>query len=368
MIIKCKDIENYMNEFAPINLAEDWDNVGLLIGSSNSEVKRALVCLDVTSEVADEAIEQNIDIIISHHPFIFKGLKRINPDDSKGKVIYKLIKNNIHVYSSHTNLDVTGGGVNDLLAKTLGLENIGNLTNYKADKLFKVVVFVPEGYVEIVRKAMCEAGAGFIGKYSDCSFFTKGTGTYKPLEGTKPFKGSIGELEYAEEYRIESIVPEKLLSKVVDSMLKVHPYEEAAYDIYPLELKGNAYGMGKIGYLKSPQTIEDFISSVKTNLNICTVRLIGKPKESINKVAVFCGSFDENYSGVIREGADILLTGDVKYHAALDISEMGLCALDAGHFSTEKIIVPALAQALSDRFKSLTILCSSVESDPIKSY
>jgi dinuclear metal center YbgI/SA1388 family protein len=368
MSAKCGDIAKYIEEFAPPDLAEEWDNVGLLLGSMNSDVKRIMVCLDVTSKVVEEAIEKEVDLIVSHHPIIFKGIKRIIEDEPKGRLIFSLIKNGISVYSAHTNYDVAEGGLNDLLAEVLGLKNVTNLNSYKNENLYKIVVYVPEGFVDTVRNAMNSAGAGWIGKYSDCFFTVKGVGTFKPLENTTPYIGTTGKLEKVDEYRLETVAPQKFLRNVVDSMIKSHPYEEVAYDIYPLQLKGKEYGLGKVGYLDQPVNLQDFAELVKQRLNVDTVRIIGNVRQGIRKVAVFCGSFDESWSGIIRENADILITGDIKYHAALDIHEMGLCVMDAGHYNTEKIMVSRMKKMLTEKFDDIDVVGNNMEQDPYKTY
>jgi len=366
LAVKCKDIAKLIESQAPVKLSEEWDNVGLLLGSLENEVKRIMVCMDVTTKIADEAAAKGVDLIVSHHPLIFRGMKRINEDDPKGKVIYKLIRNNINVYCAHTNFDVADGGLNDRLAEIIDLKDVKNLRCYKQEKLYKVVVFVPEDKVDDVRDAMCSAGAGWIGNYSDCSFMAGGIGTFRPLDGTNPYIGAKGKLEKVNEYRLETIVPESLLKKVVEAMIKAHPYEEVAYDIYLTELKGMEYGMGKVGYLEQPLKLEEFIDMVKEKLKVSTVRVIGPSPDTVSKVGVFCGSFDEDYSGILKEKTDVLLTGDIKYHTAVDMTEMGLCVVDAGHFNTEKIFVPAVMKLFKDTFRDIDVIASQVESDPFK--
>lgn len=368
MGVRCSEITKYIEEFAPAHLAEDWDNVGLLLGNYENEIKRVMVCLDITSKIAEDAVKKQVDLIVSHHPLIFKGFKRINENDPKGKIIYKLIKNDINIYCAHTNFDVAEGGMNNLLAGLLELKQVRNLKSYKTEKLYKVVVFVPEESVDRVRDSMSSAGAGWIGNYSDCSFMVKGIGTFRPLKNTNPYIGKQGNLEKVDEFRLETIVPQKNLSRVIGSMIDAHPYEEVAYDIYPLQLKGKEYGLGKVGMLDTPVTFDDFIRMVKSRLDIKNVRVIGSVDNNISKVAVFCGSFDESWADVIREGADILVTGDIKYHTALDIIEMGLCVIDAGHFNTEKIMVSRMAGILKERFSKIEVISNDLEEDPFKIY
>lgn len=366
MGIKCKEVINFLEKMAPASLAEDWDNVGLLVGSPGKEIGRIMTCLDVTSSVVEEAIQKKADLIVSHHPLIFKGLKRINEDDPKGSIIYKLVKNDIAVYSSHTNMDMAEEGLNFYLATLLGLSDIKGLNTYKCNDLYKLVVFVPENSIDQVRDAICGSGAGWIGNYSDCSFAASGTGTFRPLEGTNPYIGTKGNLEKVNEYRLETIVPQINLNRVLDAMLKAHPYEEVAYDLYKLEQPSKSYSLGNTGTLGAPQTLEEFISTVKNKLGIKSVRLIGKA-DRIKQVAVFCGSFDESFIRDFRKsGADVLVTGDIKYHIAMDMADMGLCVIDAGHFATERIFVPWLAEKLSKEFQELDIICNTVETDPIK--
>ncbi|HOV26737.1 MAG TPA: Nif3-like dinuclear metal center hexameric protein [Pseudobacteroides sp.] len=365
MSIICKDIMNYLEEIAPPHLCEDWDNIGLMIGSKNKKVDKILICLDITKQVVKEAIEQKADMIISHHPFLFKGIKRINPEDPKGELIYNLIREDICVYSAHTNLDFAESGLNYTLAKTLGLKDIKNLRIHKKEKLYKIVVFVPCEYGDKVTNAMTAAGAGWIGNYSDCSFTLEGTGAFRPLEGSNPFIGDTNKLEKVSEYRVETIVREELLGKVVESMLKAHPYEEPAYDIYALVQGGKEYGYGKTGELDKALSLDEFTALVKSSLNLQSLRIIGDRSDRIKKVGVFCGSFDGNVIPSLNK-LDILVTGDIKYHTALDIAELGLCVIDAGHFGTERIIVNELNRLLKDKFSNLTIVPSKVEKDPIK--
>ncbi|MCX7921611.1 MAG: Nif3-like dinuclear metal center hexameric protein [Clostridia bacterium] len=366
MGVKCSEIIMVLEEFAPVFLAEDWDNVGLLLGNRESEINKVMLCLDVTSRVVDEAIKQKVDLIISHHPLIFKSIKRVTCDDVLGRNIYKLIQNNIGVYCAHTNLDVTTDGVNEHLARTLGLSDVKNLNTYKAEKLYKIVVFVPEESVDNVREAMCKAGAGWIGNYSDCTFKVKGIGTFRPLEGTNPYIGTKGSLEEVSEYKLETIVPQKGLQRVIDCMMEAHPYEEVAYDVYPMAIDGKQYGMGKIGVLEEPQTLESFIAVLKEKLGTNYVRVIGGTEHNVKKVAVFCGSFDGNLSGVLKGKADVLVTGDIKYHTAQDILEMGICVIDAGHFNTEIIILEKIKELLNGKLSDLEVISNNVEYDPIK--
>ena len=364
MGVKCKDIANYIESIAPSRLAEEWDNVGLMVGDAGREIDRVLTCLDVTSEVVEEAIGMKAQLILSHHPFIFKGLKSIDEGDVKGRLVHRIIRNDLCVYSAHTNLDFAEGGINDYLAGLLDLEEVKNLKEHLSDKLYKVVVFVPEESLDAVRDAMSGSGAGWIGRYSDCSFAAKGTGTFKPLEGTNPYIGSTGKLEKVQEYRLETVVSQWNLHKTVDAIIKVHPYEEVAYDVYPLEIEGKQYGYGKVGTLKSPMELEDFIGLVKRKLGVSSVRLIGKPHGEINNVAVFGGSFDESLIKTVKRKADILVTGDIKYHTALDMTELDMCVVDAGHYGTEHVMAQRLAELIGNAFPQIEAKAAKGSKDP----
>ncbi len=364
MTVKCGDIIEYLQELAPLHLAEDWDNVGLIVGSRHKEVKRVMLCLDATLKVVEEAVECKADMIISHHPLIFRGLKKLNDDSIVGKRIIKLVQNNISIYSAHTNLDTCECGVNQKLAEALGLQNIRNLNTYNEDKVYKLVVFVPFSHVDAVRDAITGEGGGWTGNYSDCTFMTPGIGTFRPLEGTNPFIGSQGKLEKVDEYRLETVVPERKLKKVIDAMLKAHPYEEVAYDIYPLQISGEAFSIGKIGDVDKQVNLNEFVEIVKEKLDVRHVRVIGDYEGVIERVAVFCGSFDRDWVNLNSREFDILVTGDVKYHDALDIVESGRCVIDAGHFATERIILPVLKDMLSEKFENVEFILSNKLEDP----
>ncbi len=349
-MIKCSAITNILEELAPLKLAESWDNVGLLLGDSTQDIHNIMITLDITPHVVQEAIKTKTDLIIAHHPIIFKPVNRVVEDKSIGTLIRKLIKNDICVYASHTNLDIAWGGLNDILVSKIGLEKIGVLDVLHTKKLKKVVVFIPKGYENKVRDAMTKAGAGWIGNYSDCTYMTEGIGTFKPREGTHPFLGSKGILEKAQEYRLETIVPEDKVRDVVEAMIASHPYEEVAYDIVPLEVKGEVLGLGRIGMLKNKVAFLDFINKVKAVLGIQHVRYVGDENNTISKVAISTGSGGTLISNCIQQNVDTFITGELKYHEAQFAQEAGLNVIIAGHFETEKIIVELLTDYLNKNF------------------
>ncbi|SMC94211.1 Nif3-like dinuclear metal center hexameric protein [Sporomusa malonica] len=347
MPIKCSDIIKKLEQLAPKHLAEDWDNVGLLLGSPNQVIHKIMVTLDVDQEVVSESIAAGADLIIAHHPMIFKGITNIRTDSPYGSMISSLIKADIAVYAAHTNLDSAPGGVNDVLAQKFNLKDVKPLTTVYQEQLHKLIVFVPGTHVEQVRSAMTEAGAGHIGNYSHCTFLTQGTGTFLPLPNTKPFIGEQGKMEYVDECRLETVLPARLRSSIISAMLAAHPYEEVAYDEYLLLNEGSAYGLGRVGHLSSPLCLDDFISQVKIALNINSLKVAATVNTLIRRAAVCGGSGAGLIKNAIQAGADVLVTGDVKYHEAQQAVAEGLAIVDAGHFATEQPVVECIADYLN---------------------
>ena len=352
-----KDIIGFLEEKAPLFLQEAYDNSGLQWGNPELDVKKVLVCLDFTERSLEAAAKENAELIISHPPPLFKPLRSINTASGIGALIAECIKKDICVYAMHTNYDTAKNGLNYHLAKTLKLEQISALKTHYREALYKIVVFVPEDSLSVVRNAMYEAGAGWIGKYSDCGFFLKGNGTFKPLEGTNPYIGQKGKLEIVDEYRLETVVPENLLNSVIQSMIKAHPYEEVAYDVYRLENGGYEYSLGAVGKLAKSMEPDEFISHVKEKLKVPNVRIIGSiDGKPINSVAVFCGSFDGDIKPLVQKNVDALVTGDLKYHDAQQLKQSGILTVDAGHYHTEKLFVKAISDMLKSSFKDVIII------------
>lgn len=355
----------FMEEWAPKELAYDWDNVGLQIGSYNQKVQKIMVTLDVLESVVDEAIEKDVDLIIAHHPLLFKPLKNINIDSPQGRTIKKIMAHNITVYAAHTNLDVATGGVNDMLSDSLGIESVSPLITTVKQRLFKIVVYVPRSHSDAIRNALSDSGAGFIGNYSHCTFQAGGEGTFKPLEGTNPYIGSTNKLEFVEELRIETIVPEEKLTKVIHSMIEAHPYEEPAYDIYPLKNEGNSLGIGRIGKANKEMTLGKFCEHVKESLDLKHLRVIGDMTKTVRKVAVLGGSGEKYIHAAKQKGADVYITGDMTFHMAQDAKELGLAVIDAGHY-IEKVMKQATASYLKERLTESDVetIVSETNTDP----
>jgi len=353
--------------FAPKSLAVEGDKIGLMVGTLNKPVKKVMIALDVLEEVIDEAIREEVDLIIAHHPLIFRPLKQVNTDTAAGRIIEKSIKHNITIYAAHTNLDIANGGVNDLMAEALGLKECEILSETERVKLKKLVVFVPKAEADHVRSAMAESGAGHIGNYSHCTFNSEGVGTFLPLEGADPFIGKQGELESVEEVKIETIVPENLQNKVIRAMLQAHPYEEPAYDIYPLDNRGEAFGLGRIGYLEEEMTLGEFAEHVKQAFDVKGARVVGALHTKVKKVAVLGGDGNKYMSAARFKGADVFVTGDVYYHVAHDAMMDGLNIVDPGH-NVEKIMKEGvkkwLEASLSKKKYDTEVIVSKVNTDP----
>lgn len=368
MPVKCQTILKWLEEWAPRFLAEKGDQVGLLVGNPYTEIKKVLVTLEVTEEVITEAIREKVQLIISHHPPFHTPLPHLRFDLYPGSLLSRLIQNDIHLFVAHTNLDTVTDGVSDILVRRLGLLDVEILYQTYEEKLYKVVVFVPQGYEDAVRQAMCAVGAGWIGKYAECTFQTEGMGTFRALPGADPFLGKIGELEKVCEYRLETVVPEAKLEQVLGEMIKSHPYEEVAYDVYLLQNKGRCYGLGRIGKLAETRPLGVFAEGVKELLGVKGIRLVGNLEKKVSKVALCGGSAMMLLPKAVDANADVYLTGDVKHHEALEALERGIAVIDAGHHGTERVIVPVLAEYLWKKAEKeqqgLEVLVSQVNTDP----
>ncbi len=366
MLAKVKDIMAAMEEIAPERLAESWDKPGLAVGDPEREVRKVLVALDVIEPVIEEAKRIGADMIVTHHPMLlFRKVESITADTALGRRIFALIENGIAAFSSHTNLDVAQGGTNDVLAELAGLEDIEILEETWAEDLKKIVVYVPVGYEETVREAMCAAGAGHIGAYSHCTFGVKGTGTFLPLDGTKPFLGEQGKLEKTEETRLETILPAGKLGAVVQAMLAAHPYEEPAYDVYAVERKGGREGIGRIGNLPEAVPFVEFAEQLRERLGLDRIRLVGNGQKMVRRVGLCTGSGVEFLTAAAKQGADAYLTGDIKYHEAQKAVGMDICVADVTHYASEVLIVPVLREKIAAAAEKngweLEVVCSEVD-------
>lgn len=346
-MITVATVRRWLGELAPEKWAEDWDNVGLMVGQLNWPVKKIALALDPEPEVVSQAVEEGADLLLTHHPLIFKPLTRIELDRGVGEVLGKAIAGNLAIYSLHTNLDLAPGGIAEFLAAKLGLENLTPACLRGREQLYKLVTFVPADFKEAVRSAMAEQGAGWIGNYSDTSFSTPGSGTFRPQEGTNPFVGEQGELAQVQEERLETIVAERSWSAVREAMLKAHPYEEVAYDLYPLaEPKGRALAFATIGTLPKAVSLEMWAGQVAEILGT-KVQFAGDPGKAVRKIAVIPGSGGSLWQGVTS--ADCLVTGEIGYHQLLALKQAGKTAVQVGHDGSEACFVELIQEFLAPR-------------------
>lgn len=362
-----KEISQLLEAWAPKELAWERDNVGLQIGNEKKQVKKILLCLDCSMRVVEEAKKKNIDLIISHHPLLFHPLKSIRKQTRSGAMVLALAQNDIAVYSAHTNLDFTANGVSAALAEKLGIRNISVLASQKESQK-KIVVFVPHEYVDNVMQAMANAGAGVIGNYEYCSFQLGGTGTFRGTQRANPFVGKAGTLEKVNETRLEMLVPDWNVQRVIQAMKTAHPYEEVAYDVYPLSNTSTQFGMGVIGELERACSTSSFLRTIKKKLNASVVRCSANPPATIKRVAVCGGSGSELLPVAIQHNADAFVTADVKYHT-FEEAENVIALIDAGHYETEYPILNKLASYLRDAFgtrkQNIDVFISRQQQNPV---
>ena len=368
MQMKIKDIAERIEKIVPLKLAQDWDNVGLLVGDAQKSVKRILLAIDITSDVIAEAKRLKTGLIISYHPVIWDGLKKVTTDES-ADIVYSLIRSDISVFSIHTALDVAVGGVNDGLAEIVGLRNaepIGDYVENPAGDSYKLVVFIPVESVSGVSNAVFAAGAGAIGNYSDCSFQVKGTGTFLPLEGAKPAIGKKGKLEKVPEVRFEAIVPAAKLDSVIAAMKDAHPYETPAFDIIKLYNDRGKFGLGRIGKLDKPTQLSQIIKRIKRHTGAKAIGIVGKENRLVKTAAVCAGSCGKIINSVIAAKCDLYLTGELKHHQALAAQEANLTCICLSHTVSERFILKKFARRLQKQMKQITIRISKKDADPFK--
>ncbi|WP_059102645.1 Nif3-like dinuclear metal center hexameric protein [Shouchella shacheensis] len=346
--VQAQTLIQQFEQFSPKSYAVEGDKNGLMVGTLNKSVKRVMIALDVLEATMEEAVDKKVDLIIAHHPLLFRPLKQVNLDTAHGRIISMAIKHDITIYAAHTNLDVTKGGVNDLLAEALELKETEVLAPLHEEGVQKLVSFVPETEAAQVREALGQAGAGFIGEYSHCSFQSAGTGTFRPTDAANPFIGEAGVQEFVNEVKIETIVRASESKKVIAALQKAHPYEEPAYDLYPLDNEGEAFGLGRVGTIADSHTLETFAEKVKEQLGLEGVRVVGDLKKNVRKVAVLGGDGNKYMNQALRKGADVLVTGDVYYHVAHDAQMDGLSIIDAGHH-----IEQIMKRGVSDRLNAV---------------
>ncbi|MEI6753191.1 MAG: Nif3-like dinuclear metal center hexameric protein [Paludibacter sp.] len=352
-----------IEEVAPLALQESYDNAGLLVGDSQMEVSSVLVCIDVTEFVIDEAIQKKCNLIISHHPLIFSGLKRITGQNEIQRCVSKALKNDIAIYAAHTNLDNVLSGVSGKMAEKIGLKNIRILQPLEG-KLLKLVTYVTKIHSFAVRDALFEAGAGQIGNYDSCSFNAEGFGTFRANKQANPYVGKIDELHSESETRIEVIVPDYLKSKIVNSLLKSHPYEEPAFDLIPLNNKWNTVGAGILGELEVAEEALTFLNRLKIIFNVPSIRHTKVTDKKIKLVALCGGSGSSFIPDAIMAGADLYITGDIKYHEFFDAQNRILIA-DIGHFESEQFTKDIFYEIITKKMPTFAVQISESKTNPI---
>lgn len=361
--MKLSKIIASIEQFAPPALQESYDNAGLIVGKASMEVKKAIISFDVTEEVIAEAKEQGANLIISHHPIVFSGIKKLNGKNYVERCVLEAVKNDIALYAAHTNLDNVLAGTNGILANKLGLKKLKVLQKQK-DTLCKLIIFVPTTHIKEVQQAIFDAGAGHIGQYDQCSFSTNGTGTFRALEGANPFVGKIDEQHQENEVRLESIFPSHLQGKVVSAMLQTHPYEEVAYDIYPLSNQSDSTGSGIIAELEEPEEEMHFLQRLKELTAAKCIRHTKPLNKPIRKVALCGGSGAFLIRTAKAAKADIYITGDVKYHEFFDAEDKMIIA-DIGHYESEQFTCELLMTLVKENFPTFAVQISENKTNPI---
>jgi dinuclear metal center YbgI/SA1388 family protein len=362
-MLKIQDIIFEIEAWAPPAIAWDRDNVGLQIGNPEEAVTGVLAALEVTPDVIQEAMQKKCNLMITHHPLIFNPLKNLTNNTFTGKLALSIAQNKLNLYSAHTNLDFTQGGVNFVLGKKLALQDVGFLYQ-EPGSMKKISVFVPPDYVNTVTDAMTKAGAGIIGNYEACSFQIKGTGTFRPLSGSQPFSGEVGKLQHEDEIRIEMVSPAWKIKAVLSAMTDAHPYDEVAYDVYPNEAIDPMYGAGIIGSLQEKMSVEDFITHVKKSIAIPAVRWSRGRSDFIKRVAICGGSGSELLRIAIQKNADAFVTADIKYHVFHEARGI-IHLIDAGHYETEHHIVEAIVNRLQEKFRDINCYRTASITNPI---
>lgn len=361
--IKIKDIILELEKFAPLNYQEDYDNAGLITGEKQENCNGVLLTIDTTEKVVDEAIEKDANLIVSHHPIVFSGLKKITGRNYIERTIIKAIKNNIAIYAAHTNMDNIYQGVNAKISDKIGLINRSILSPIVGN-LKKLVTFIPKEHEDKVSEAVFSAGAGHIGNYDSCAYKLYGKGSFRASDTANPFVGNKGEIHYEEEIRFETIFPAHLQNSVIKALLKAHPYEEVAYDIYQLDNEHHQSGAGMIGELENEVEEKEFLNKLKETFKVSTIRHTSFLNKKIKKVALCGGSGSFLLKTAIRQKADIFISGDFKYHQFFD-AENKILVADVGHFESEQYTKDLFFDILTKKFPNFAFHFSEVKTNPV---
>ena len=363
MYATVQDILTLVEKQAPAVLAASWDQVGLQLGSPRQPVQRLLVALEPTCAVIQEAVAVGAQLLLTHHPLLFQPVQQLNPDNPQHRPIALAIRHDLAVAAAHTNLDAAADGLNAYLAQLLGLADSKPLTRTYTEPLLKLTVFVPVGYEDRVRQAVCQAGAGMIGNYSHCTFQVRGQGTYLPMAGAHPWQGTVAVLHRAAEVRLEVILPEGLVPTALANLKAVHPYEEVAYDLYPLANGGISYGFGRIGAWPRPRPFGEVVAELKRLFHLERLKITGRPRPQVQRLAVCGGSGGDLIPQAWQQGADLYLTGDVRYHQAVPFAREEMAIIDLGHYATEVLFIPEWGRRLQAYLQAANLTVAVMVAD-----
>jgi dinuclear metal center YbgI/SA1388 family protein len=358
------DLANWLDQFAPRSLAESWDNTGLLLGDRAAPADRVMTCLTVTPDSASEAIAEQAQLIVSHHPILFRAVQRLTADDPQGRMLLDLARAGVAVYSAHTAFDSAAGGINAEIARRLELQQVAPLRPATSPPRAKLVTFVPVPDLDRVSQALFAAGAGQIGEYRECSFRVSGTGTFRGSEASHPTIGQSGRHEQVAEWRLEVVCPQSRVPDIVAALRAAHSYEEPAYDIYPLQAEATASGAGRYGVRSAAIALREFAARVRQALGGRSVEVVGIPDRMVTRVAIACGAGAEFLADARRLDCEVLITGEARFHAMLEAEALGVALVLAGHYATERLGIEMLATRLSGQFPALRVWPSQREHDP----
>ena len=361
--MKLKELCSYLDSAVPLSFQEGYDNSGLQLGLPDKEISSALLTVDVTEEVLDEAAYAGCDIIVSHHPVIFACLKRLSGQSLAERILLKAIRLDIAIYSSHTNLDVINNGVSRKMAEKMDLMNVKVLSPLR-NRLLKLVTYVPDNHLDKVKEAIFEAGAGLTGGYDNCGFSSQGTGSFRGSESTNPFVGEKGKVHFEKETRFETVLYSHLKDKVVNALLEAHPYEEPAYDIYLLENENIEAGMGCTGELSEAMEEGEFLKFISELFTAKSLRYSGLTGKKIKKVALCGGSGGFLLNDALYAGADAFVTAEIKYHSYFETGKKMLLA-DIGHYESEKFSAEILYDLIIKKFPKSALRFSEINTNPI---
>ncbi|MCB0480544.1 MAG: Nif3-like dinuclear metal center hexameric protein [Flavobacteriales bacterium] len=360
------EITATLENWAPLSLQEPYDNAGLICGDPNWVAKKAIISIDITEDVVEEAIQMGANLIVAHHPIIFKGLKKLVGNTYVERTVIKAIRNDIALYATHTNLDNVHLGVNKIIGEKMDIHN-PEILSPKSGQLLKLVTYCPIDHAEKIKSAMFDAGAGHIGKYDQCSFNTIGEGTFRALDGAQPHVGKLGEQHHEQEIKIEVILNVLLKNKVIKALTFAHPYEEVAYELYQIENTNPQIGSGMIGDLREELDLNSFLDLIKKSFDLKVIRHTKNVNRKIRKVAWCGGSGSFLLGAAIGQKADIFITGDFKYHEFFD-AENQIVIADIGHYESEQFTMELIGDFLKRNFPKFAVRLTEVYTNPVIYY